>query len=219
MNKAIIFDMDGVIFDTEKLFWEVWLKLAEEYGLEQIEEVLTKCLGINIVESERIFLTTYGNKVDYHHLRKQAEESFRTLLKTEGMPVKKGVKELLDYLTKEDYKLAVASSTKVELVKEELQQAGLKHYFKEIVGGDMVKHSKPHPQIYLTACERLQVIPRETMAIEDSFNGVRSAYAAGLRTIMVPDIMQPDETIRAMLFKECQSLLEVKEFLCNCTCN
>lgn len=213
MNKAVIFDMDGVIFDTERMFVEIWRQLAEKYQMTHIEEILKSCLGVSAVETRAIFTKTYGPSFAYDKFRKEAEQQFLQRITTEGIPLKAGVKALLDYLKQENYKMAVASSTITERVKKQLIQAEIAHYFQVILGGDKVAQGKPDPQIYQAACWELGVDPRETIAIEDSFNGVRSAYRAGLKTIMVPDLLQPNEEIASLLFKKCDSLWEVKAFL------
>lgn len=213
MNKAVVFDMDGVIFDTERMLLRIWQEVAQKHNILDMENTLKACLGVNVIETEKIFLRKYGEDFDYHGFRKEADDIFHQEAKEKGIPVKEGVTELLAYLNKEGYKIALASSTRVELVKQELCEAGLLEYFSAIIGGDMVKNSKPDPEIYLRACKELGVTPEQSYAIEDSFNGVRSASSAGLKIIMVPDILQPDETIRPLLFREFASLLDVLAFL------
>lgn len=132
------------------------------------------------------------------------------------LPVKPGVYELFDFLKKNNYKIGLASSTRKEVVTLQMKQVGLLPFFDVLVCGDMVQNSKPHPEIYLKACELLGAAPSSCFAVEDSFNGIRSAHGAGMKTIMVPDLLTPDEEITALLYKKCDSLLDVKEFLGTC---
>ncbi|MBO5351842.1 MAG: HAD-IA family hydrolase, partial [Lachnospiraceae bacterium] len=128
-------------------------------------------------------------------------------------PVKKGLYVLLDYLKENGYKLAVASSTSKRGVERNLKSAGVLEYFDAIICGDMVEKSKPEPEIYLKACEALGVEPAEALALEDSRNGLLSAYRAGMKVIMVPDLWEADEEVKAFLWNMCNDLEEVKVFL------
>ena len=133
----------------------------------------------------------------------------------EGVPLKEGVKEILEYLTENGYIVGLASSTGRGSVMEHLEQTGLTHYFRTIVTGDMVEHSKPNPDIYLKACEELGVSPVNAIAIEDSPNGIRSAYRAGMKPVMVPDMIEPTAEIEAMLYGKFYSLLDVVDYIKN----
>lgn len=213
MVKAIVFDMDGVLFDTESLFISCWKTLADEMQLEHFEEVLKKCIGTNVDKTKEIIVSHYGTQFDYDSYQGKTRKLFAEHINTKGMPMKPGVYELLGFLKENDYKIGLASSTRLDMVVEELKNAGIYEYFEVIVGGDMVTHSKPHPKIYQVACEKLGVKPEETIAIEDSLNGIRSAFAAGMKPIMVPDLVLPTEEITPLLYKKFSSLLEVKAFL------
>ena len=127
--------------------------------------------------------------------------------------MKPGVVELLSFLKEKGYIIGLASSTREGAVRQELTDAGIICYFKELTCGDMLKKSKPEPDIYQMACEKLGIKPEEAIAIEDSFNGIRSAYAAGMTPIMVPDIIGPNEEMREKSHRIFSNLLEVKEWL------
>ena len=128
----------------------------------------------------------------------------------EGLPEKPGVHEILEYLKENRIPTALASSTRRTAVMEHLDRAGITSYFQKIICGDMVEHGKPAPDIYLKACEELGAAPGQALAVEDSFNGIRSAYAAGLYTVMVPDQLPPTEEILALVDKKCDSLTELQ---------
>ena len=213
--SAVVFDMDGILFDTECLVSKIWKTIAEQRGIEGIEEVLLACVGSNNVATKAIFLERYGQEFGYDAFRKEAADVFYKEIEVNGIPIKEGVHELLDFLKEANYKIGLASSTRYEAIVGHLKAAKIEHYFSVIIAGDMVEHSKPHPEIYMKACKALEVLPSESYCIEDSPNGIRSAFAAGLKVIMVPDLISPTKEIEALLYKKFNSLLQVKAYLQN----
>lgn len=211
--KAVVFDMDGVLFDTEKLCRASWTALAKEQGIEDMEEVFMQCVGRNANDTKALVLHHYGPDFPYDTFRQRSSEWFWKQIEKSGVPVKPGVWELLSYLKKAGYNIGLASSSRRESVISNLTDAGIAEYFSVIVTGDMVEHSKPRPDIYLLACEKMQVSPEEAYAIEDSPNGIRAAYAAGMKPVMVPDLIAPDEEMRTLSFGIFKNLLEVRDFL------
>lgn len=213
MYKAVVFDMDGVIFDSEKLILDIWVELGKEHNIPDIEETMYKCLGVNAAETKQIFLRAYGEDFPYDMYVKEASRRFHAKADGGELPMKPGIVELLSFLKENGYIIGLASSTREASVRQELTDAGIICYFKELTCGDMLKKSKPEPDIYLMACEKLGVKPEEAIAIEDSYNGIRSAYAAGMTPIMVPDIIGPDEEMKEKSYRIFANLLEVKEWL------
>lgn len=211
--KAVVFDMDGVIFDTERLCMDGWKILAEREGLEGIEEVCTRCIGTTTPETIRILREAYGEDLDINRLHGELHEIVGGMIEREGMPVKKGVSEILTALSEKGIPTAVASSTRYETVCAQLKSAGFIGFFREIIGGDMISKSKPEPDIYLAACEKLRVKPENAAAVEDSFNGIRSAYAAGMTTVMVPDIVRPNGEILKKVSHLCGDLIEARDVI------
>ena len=197
--KAVLFDMDGVIFDSERAVIECWKLVAPEAGLANIDEFCHRALGINSVATRALFEEMYGTEVPYDELNQKKREFFVRMFDAGLVAVKPGVRDLLAYLKENGVKVALASSTSSKSVLREIIGAGLEKYFDEIVCGDMVQRSKPAPDIWIEAMRRLGVDASEAAAVEDSFNGVKSAKAAGLYTIMVPDLVQPDDEIRALV--------------------
>lgn len=211
--QAVVFDMDGVIFDTERLVIEFWKEVAKKHNIPNIEHTCIQCLGTNRVRTREIFLENYGADFPYDPYRAEVTELFNTHYKGVPLPTKPGVRELLSYLQEQDIKVGLASSTAQHLVRDEIGTAGLLPYFQTLVCGDMVEHSKPAPDIFLKACEILNADPTKSIAIEDSFNGIRSAHCAGMTPIMVPDQVQPTDEIRALAFHVMPSLLDVLNWL------
>lgn len=211
--QAVVFDMDGVIFDTERLVIEFWKEVAKKHNIPNIEHTCIQCLGTNRVRTREIFLGNYGADFPFDPYRAEVTELFNTHYKGVPLPTKPGVRELLSYLQEQDIKVGLASSTAQHLVRDEIGTAGLLPYFQTLVCGDMVEHSKPAPDIFLKACEILNADPTKSIAIEDSFNGIRSAHCAGMTPIMVPDQVQPTDEIRALAFHVMPSLLDVLNWL------
>ena len=217
--QTFIFDMDGIIFDTENMFLNCWRKIATDYNLRDIDEIYRRVIGFHGEATKAEFLNFYGSDFEYDKLNQLAINMFFEKAETDGIPVKPGVTDLLEYLKANDYNIGLASSTKTEIVKKQLSDAGLLEYFKVVVGGDMVEKSKPAPDIFLAAlammeiATQLKISPQDVIAIEDSFNGVRSAYAAGMKVFMVPDIVRADDEIKSMTTKIFTDLFEVKVYV------
>lgn len=213
MQKAVVFDMDGVLFDTERLFMEAGTQLIKEKGIENAEEAVMGCIGLNMRDTKALFLKVCGEDFPFEEYHRKCGALVREKIEKEGLPLKKGVKELLSYLKEAGYKIALASSTSQSGVFKHLERAGLREYFAVVIGGDMIEHGKPEPDIYLRACEELGIKPDTAFAIEDSANGIRSAHGAGLHTIMVPDLIAPTPQLEALLYAKYDSLLDVRDML------
>ena len=146
--QAVVFDMDGVIFDTERLVIEFWKEVAKKHNIPNVEHTCIQCLGANRVRTREIFLENYGADFPYDPYRAEVTELFNTHYKGVPLPTKPGVRELLSYLQEQDIKVGLASSTAQHLVRDEIGTAGLLPYFQTLVCGDMVEHSKPAPDIF-----------------------------------------------------------------------
>ena len=197
---AVIFDMDGVIFDTERAVISCWKTLSETYDLPDIENICIECIGTTSEMTRSIMLRHYGNDFPYDELSEQVTLIFRQRYSGRNLPVKNGAEHILSHLKAAGIKVALASSTRSDTVKRELADTGLIDYFDIIVGGEMAARSKPAPDIFLMAAEKLAAgsSPDYFYVIEDSYNGIRAAHAAGMHPIMVPDILQPDEEILSL---------------------
>ncbi|MBQ3264670.1 MAG: HAD family phosphatase [Ruminococcus sp.] len=208
----VIFDMDGVIFDSERAYIDLYKKLAPKYGLDDVEAVHRACMdsiGVTRKKTKEIFFSYVGFEFDYDRYREDVQEE----LNKREFELKPGVYALFEWLRAQRIPVALGSSTRRVSVSRMLDSAGLKPYFDAIVCGDMVSHSKPHPEIFLTAAEKLGAVPADCYVIEDSYNGVRAAHAAGMHPIMVPDILQPDDEIRELAEVVLPSLIEVRDYL------
>lgn len=210
--KAVIFDMDGVIFDSERATYLCWKKVAEDHGLERMDEVYRRCIGVTLEVTRQICLDAYGEDFPYEQFAKEASELYHERYDGGRLPIKEGVREILSYLKGNGIPIAIASSTRQKRVTTQLDEAGLLSYFDAVVGGESVSRSKPAPDIFLFAAERLGIAPEDCVVIEDSFNGIRAAHAAGMQPVIVPDMLQPDEEITGMCVAVRKTLTEVISF-------
>lgn len=213
MKKQIIFDMDGVIFDTENLILSCWCFLAEKYDIPQIEDTFRRAIGVSSEGTKKIVREVYGDDFPCEMFWKEWKQLFDQKIEKQGMPVKRGARELLSFLKINGYRVGLASSTRHETVVDELTQVGLIDFFEVLVGGDMVERGKPEPDIYLCVCEKMEIDPKETFAIEDSWNGVRSAAGAGLRVFHVPDLLEPNEEMERLSYAVFDDLIDLRNYL------
>ena len=210
---AVIFDMDGVIFDTETIALKCWILAAETLSLPDIRPVFPLCIGANIRRTEEILMEHFGPDFPYVAFAKQSRANYIAHYETEGLPVKTGTREILAFLQEAGVPMAIASSTVSSVVRQELEDAELIAFFQAVLGGDMAARSKPAPDIFLAAAQALSCPPERCFVVEDSFNGIRAAHNAGMHPLMVPDMLQPTEEIRALAEHVFPSLFEVKDFL------
>lgn len=207
--KAVLFDMDGVLLDTEKVCKKTWEMAAAEFGIENIGEAFFKCVGCNRHDTEFLLKDYVENKVSPSVFRERTSELFYVVEENQGLELKPYVKSCLEDLKNKGYRIALASSTRAVNVKRQLKNAGIIEYFETLTTGDLVEHSKPAPDIYLKAAESLGLESRDCVAVEDSPNGVRAAVAAGIKCIMVPDMISPDEEMKRLALKIVPTLNEL----------
>lgn len=211
--KAFIFDMDGLMFDTERVFVSAWDYAGEKMGLGKAGYMVMKTLGMNTESCNQAWRDEFGADVNIAALWDYSREYIEGYYSKYAVTAKPGLYDLLTYLKREGYRLAVASSTKRAKVEQHLTNANVRGYFDVVIAGDMVERSKPEPDIYLRAAAELGVKPEDCCALEDSRNGLLSAHAAGMQAIMVPDLWQPDETVKAFIVGPFESLLDVRDWL------
>lgn len=211
--QCVVFDMDGVLFDSEALVLHSWEQTAEIHGIPDVREVCLRCLGTNAEKSRQLFLEKYGADFPYDTYKTEMSARYWENVGEGKLALKPGVREILDALQQHGWKTAIASSTRTAVVREEMQHFGLEQMFHEIIGGDMVRRSKPDPEIYLTACRALGADPAETYAVEDSYNGIRAAAAAGMRPVMIPDLLPPTPEIERLTEQIFPSMAEFQQFL------
>ena len=199
MMQAVLFDMDGTLIDTEKYYRIFWPKALAACGYVMTDEQALSMRSLGRPFAPRQLKDWYGEDFDYYAVRNKRKELMEAALDRDGIRVKPGAVELLEYLKKRHITTAVATATDLERTEKYLTMTGLRSYFDKLISATMVKEGKPSPDIYLYACEQLGLSPKQCMAVEDSPNGVLSAYRAGCKVIMVPDQTEPDEALHRCL--------------------
>ena len=199
MIKAVIFDMDGVLIDTEKWLNRFWCQAAAEAGFQMTKEQALEIRSLAGRYAGPYLQSVFGTEFDYEKIRERRKELMKEHIEKYGIEKKPGVEEALDFLKQKGMKTAVATATDPERTKDYLTQIGIYERFDGIICASMVKNGKPEPDIYLYACEQLGESPAECLAVEDSPNGIRSAFRAGLGVVMVPDLTGPDMETKKML--------------------
>lgn len=210
--KAVIFDMDGVLLDSESVCDRCFEQAAIEQNIEDRKPVIEDARGMGKPSFMDFIAKTYGDKIDTELLWNRASELFHIVEDKEGLSLLPFVKEILEYL-KPNYKIALASSTRRSSVERQMKATGIWDFFDVTVCGDDVQNTKPSPEIYQKAVKDLNLLPENCLAIEDSLNGIKSGTSAGLKVIMVPDQVKPDEQIKSLVWKIFDSLGELKSIL------
>lgn len=207
--KAVIFDMDGTLIDTEKIYRLIWPITLKEMGLTMKEEHYMAMRSLGRPFAPIKMKEWYGQDFDYDGARARRKVKFENYIAEHGIQCKKGAVELLEYLRGQGIITAIATATDMERATRYLEMTGLTGYFDKVISATMVKEGKPSPYVYEYACEQLGLTPSECIAVEDAPNGITSAYRAGMRVIMVPDQSQPDDKVSAMLTACLDSLDEM----------
>lgn len=201
--------MDGTLIDTERYYRIFWPKAMAEFGYTMTDEQALSMRSLGRPFAPARLKEWFGDGLDYVKVRQRRRELMEAYLDREGIQRKPGALELLSSLKKNGITTAVATATGLERTCECLEQVGLKSYFDEIISATMVKEGKPSPDVYLYACEKLGLSPQNCIAVEDSPNGVLSAWRAGCQVIMVPDQTQPDAELSECLFACVTSLADI----------
>jgi HAD superfamily hydrolase (TIGR01509 family) len=196
MLKGAIFDMDGLMFDTEQIWQKNWNKTAAEMGIELAEDFKYSICGTSGKLMNSVIEKYYGVE-DGSEIAALVKQRVHDDL-IEFTPEKPGVHEILEFFREKGVRMAVASSSTEEVIRRNLQNTNTEDYIEVIVSGSGMANGKPAPDIFLKAAEELGIAPEECYVFEDAFNGVMAGYNAGCRTIMIPDMSQPTDEIRAM---------------------
>lgn len=210
---AVIFDMDGLMFGTEQQIKRSWDEVGPEYAGEPMGFHIYQTMGMNRASRIRYFRKQYGEDFPYEDFEQAYRGRVREFSRREGVPVKPGLRELLELLRGAGIPAAVATGSSRAHALDNLERTGVTGYFQFVVAGDMVKRAKPDPEIYLITCRKLGLAPEETLVLEDSWNGVRAAAAAGTPVILVPDLQKDSSPVDGLYYRKMESLSEVAEWL------
>lgn len=212
MIKAVIFDMDGTLIDTEKYYRIAWKYALESFGYHPTEEQLLMFRSLGRPFSSAYLKKTFGEELEYEQVRKVRQGRFNELVETQGIQLKPGAKEILTFLREKNIVTAIATCTNIERANQYLKQIGLYNLLDRVISASMVETGKPAPDIYLYACKELGLNPANCMAVEDSPNGIYSAHDAGCNVVMVPDQSPADDEIRKVLYGYENSLFDLKKY-------
>ena len=204
--RALVFDMDGVIFDSERITVDCWQEVLKRHGFTYSSSVVLGTIGMDAAATGRVFRSHYGYDFRFEELREERKALFDDIVASGGLPVKPGVYELIDFLKSVGMKIGLATSTQELQTRDELRAARLYDSFDAIITGDMVNNSKPAPDIFLKACGALEAMPCDAYCVEDSINGITAAHSAGMKPIMVPDLLPPTQKIRDYCVAICPKL-------------
>ena len=206
--QGVIFDMDGLVFDTEKLAtWSIQ-ELGKRRGVDY-RAGMPDLMGVNASVAERAYKKRFGEEFDYWDYRAERQKLVDLYIKENGLPKKRGLDELLTFLQSQKIPMALGTSCEEKLVKRYLEIAGITSYFSVVICGNMVEKSKPDPEIFLTAASKLGTEPGNTLVLEDSYHGIRAAHAGGFLSCMVPDLQPVTEEMRKLSNWQMQNLGEI----------
>lgn len=210
--KGVIFDMDGVLFDTESLYLKSWIKVFKRYGYTMEKEVYLDVMGTGRENVKKVFKEKFGQNIPIEEMYKEKDiELFKEI--EENLETKDGALELLTYLKEHNYKIALATSGERKRMEKQMKKADFIKFFDALVTKEDVTKNKPNPDIFLKAAEKINIDPKECMVIEDSFAGIKGAYLANMLPVHVMDLKELDEEGKKLCYKSFTNLRELKEDL------
>jgi len=209
MIHGLIFDMDGVLLDSEKIYFQCWKQSAKEFGFEMQDETIFAVRSCCSKYAEPYFKRLFGEDFCYYDVRERRRELVTQYIEKNGVQQKVGIFPLIRFCQEQNIQVAVATATSRELAEIRLQMAGLGGVFSKIIGGDDVTCGKPAPDIYQKAVSELGLEPKECAAVEDSPNGIISAFSAGCSVIMVPDMTPPETCFHPLLWGVASNLEKI----------
>lgn len=212
--KAVIFDMDGVLFNIEEIYLDIWTKVFDKYGYKMTKEIYCEVIGTGRENVKKVFMKEFGEDIPIEEMYKEKDEILAKELE-KHIPIKEGAYELLKHLKNKNYKLALATSASKERMEKQLNKADFTNLFDEVVCREDVKETKPNPEIFLKAAEKLGIEPEECIVIEDSLAGVKAAYKGNMLPIHVVDLKELDKEIEKYSYKSFSDLIEIKKEIFN----
>lgn len=213
--QLVIFDMDGLIFDTERLSYASWKEAAKKFNINFELNLLYKLLGTNHENVRNALFREFGDKINVDDYMAEKRRIFFKKIENGEVVKKPGLDELLEYLQDKNIKKAVATSSNREVAYNLLKDANIFHYFDYILCGDEVKKSKPDPEVFLTVAKKLDVKPSECIVLEDSEAGTIAASRGRMMPIVIPDLKEPDKEIEELAYKKLNNLKEVIDVIEN----
>jgi len=213
MADAVVFDADGTLFDTETLMHKIWVEVGQELNFTRPSQEYLDFVGLNRTALLALMAERYGDDFDGYGYLIRCVDRLAQHIDREGVPLRPGAREILEFLHERGIPAALATSTQRIRTDRRLELSGLAPYFQATITGDEVSKGKPDPEMYLTACQKLGVSPHRAIAVEDSRNGILSAHAAGMMPVMIPDMIPPTPELEALLFQKFNSLLDFRDYI------
>lgn len=210
--ELFLFDMDGLLFDTESIYCEMGKNIAKRNGYEFTEEFITKCTGLPNDSLKKLYFKEFGEQFPYEEHWAEIKKYVHELALDGEIPLKKGAIEILNFLSENNKKIVLGTSSSFETAKKLLDSKKITQYFHFLVTANDVKNGKPNPEVFLKGAEKSNVDPLKSMVFEDSFNGIKAAHAAKMYPVMIPDRLKPTEEIEKILFAKYDNLLEVIDY-------
>ena len=211
--KAVLFDMDGVIFDTEREYLKEWEAIFKKYGYKMKKEIYISVMGRGRKKVKEIFKEKFGEDLPIDKMYIEKDKMLKKAVENNKVPLKEGALELLEFLKEHGYKIALATSAKRERVKIQVSHAKIENIFDAIVCSEDITNSKPDPEIFLKAAEKVCVNPENCIVIEDSEAGIKAAFNAKMMGFHIEDLKKADESILKYSYKNFKNLIEIKEYI------
>ncbi|MCL2843072.1 MAG: HAD family phosphatase [Oscillospiraceae bacterium] len=211
--RAVIFDMDGLLFETEALYLKAWPEVGAAMGFTITQEIAMQTLSRQLKDCEAIFQAHYGPEFSIDAVRPVMQAWFLAEIEKNGLPLRPGAREIVELIHERGIPFALGTANRTDVAQYYLKVTGLAEYFNTIVTLDMVEHAKPAPDVFLQAAERMGVLPAQCLVLEDSPIGLQAAYAAGCLPVLVPDLLTPDEATIAKAWRVFDNLKQVAEVL------
>ncbi len=211
--ELIIFDMDGLMFDTEEISWHSWNQAFHQFNIKLDRLLFEGTLGLNSLSTKKFLLDVYGNDLPYEEIKRMRDLLSTEYIASKGIPIKKGLLELLEFLRLSGVLISMATSANKERAMKYLSLSNLTGYFDFIICGDQITESKPCPEIFEKVSSYFDIEPRNCLVLEDSENGILAAQKACMNSIIVPDLKKPSREIVDMTLLELRNLNDVKLYL------
>ena len=210
--ELFLFDMDGLLFDTETIYVEYGREVAKEKGYTITNDIVEKTTGVTNDKARILFKEALGQDFPYDEMMGKVKNFILEKGLKGEVPLKLGALELLEFLKKNNKQMILATSSDLHLAEALTEGKGIKKYFSHLVTAEDVVHGKPDPEVFLISAKKAGASPEKTVVFEDSFNGIRAAHAAGTFPIMVPDKLKPTEEIEKLVYKKFDNLMEVLDY-------
>lgn len=210
---GILFDMDGLVLDSEILYSRFWREACAHFGFEMCYEQSLQMRALNAQLGQEKIRNFFGEQADYTAIREKRIELMDAFIEEQGVALKPGIRELLAFAKEQGLKTAITSSSPLDRIQSHLGRHNLHTAFNALVSGRQVPRGKPEPDIYLRGAEVLGLKPGSCLALEDAPSGILSAYRAGCLPVMIPDLDQPDENTLPLLFGKAESLQDIIDLI------